>query len=497
MSETATTIVVKEALDPTPAQVVILQRYANASRCSFNYALGIKRDAQQRWGQGRDRLVAQGQTPAEAARNAPKVKVPGQFDIQKLFLAERDRPLVGPLLPGQTRYRFPWWKGVNAIVCQQAFRDADAAFANWKGSARRKGGPVGFPRFKRPGRCRDSFRMVGIRLVEQDLRHVRIGGERGGQPAFTVRLHRPARRLARLLARGGETKMVTVAREGHRWFVAFNVRVPAGPAPRASRRQRAAGTVGVDLGVKVFAATSDPLLINSEETQLFENPRLLENAQRQLKRWQRHMARRHVRGRRADEQSNGWKEARDHVARLHALVAARRSSTQHLLTKRIVTQYDHVAIEDLRVKNMTASAHGTKEKPGRNVQAKAGLNRSILDVGFGEIRRQIEYKARLYGTAVSVVDPAYTSQTCNRCGHVDAKNRRTRDLFTCTRCGHATHADIGAAINIKNRAQRPTEIQERPADPPFEVRPLGTRKAVSALPAVPGTAFRRLMPERH
>ncbi|MGW4779908.1 RNA-guided endonuclease InsQ/TnpB family protein [Streptomyces filamentosus] len=462
MSET-TTIVVKEALDPTPAQVVILQRYADASRCSFNYALGLKRGAQQTWSQGRDRLVAQGQTPAEAARNAPKVRIPGQFDIQKIFLAKRDEPLPGPLLPGQEpRLLYPWWKGVNAIVCQQAFRDADAAFANWKSSARRKGGPVGFPRFKRRGRCRDSFRMFSVRLVEEDLRHVRIGGERGGQPAFTVRLHRPARRLARLLAEGGETKSVTVAREGHRWFVAFNVRVPAGPPPRPTRRQRGAGTVGVDLGVKVFAATSDPLLINGTGLQLFENPRLLDNARRQLRKWQRRMARRHVRGLRADEQSSGWKEARDQVARLHALVAARRSSTQHLLTKRIVTQYEHVALEDLRVKNMTASARGTVQSPGRNVKAKAGLNRAILDVGFGEIRRQIEYKALLYGTTVTVVDPAYTSQTCNRCGHVDAKSRRTRDLFTCTRCGHATHADIGAAINIKARAQHSHPAQERP-----------------------------------
>ncbi|MFB7030916.1 MULTISPECIES: RNA-guided endonuclease InsQ/TnpB family protein [unclassified Streptomyces] len=460
MDNGTATVVVKETLDPTPAQVEILQRYADASRCSFNFALGFKHGRQQLWSYGRDRLVAQGQTPAEAARNAPKVDVPGQFAMQKIFNAERDLPLIGPLLPGQEpRYRYTWWKGVNAIVCQQAFRDADTAFANWKNSARRKGGPVGYPRFKRRGRCRDSFRMSAIRLVEQDLRHVRIGGG-GGQPAFTVRLHRPARRLVRLLARGGVVKMVTVAREGHRWVVMFNVRLPAGPAPRPTRRQREAGMVGVDLGVKVFAATSDPLLLNDDKVQLFANPCHLENTRRQLRRWQRRMARRHVRGLKTHEQSQGWREARDQVARLHALIAARRASTQHLVTKRLVTQYAHVALEDLRVKNMTASARGTLDAPGRNVKAKAGLNRAILDVGFGEIRRQIEYKARLYGTAVTVVDPAYTSQTCNRCGHVDAKSRRTRDLFTCTRCGYATHADIGAALNIKTRAQALHEASE-------------------------------------
>ncbi|WP_328380577.1 transposase (plasmid) [Streptomyces sp. NBC_00440] len=122
----------------------------------------------------------------------------------------------------------------------------------------------------------------------------------------------------------------------------------------------------------------------------FDNPRHLDNAVRQLTKWQRRMARRHVRGLPVHRQSAGWREARDQVRRLTGLVAQRRASTQHLLTKQLVTQFAHVAVEDLRVKNMTRSARGTQDSPGRNVAAKAGLNRAILDVGFGEIRRQIE-----------------------------------------------------------------------------------------------------------
>lgn len=296
--------------------------------------------------------------------------------------------------------------------------------------------------------------MSSVRLEPGGLRHVRIGGEKvpGGQKSFVVRLHRPARPLARLLKAGGVVKMVTIAREGHRWFAAFNVRIPA-PAPaRPTRRQRAGGTVGVDLGVSVFAATSDPVIEGEEKIQKFANPRHLDRAQASLRRWQRRMARRHVKGVPSWQQSAGWREAHDHVVRLQALVAARRASAQHLLTKRLVTQFEHVAIEDLRVKNMTRSAKGSLEAPGRNVRAKAGLNRAILDVGFGEIRRQLEYKAAWHGTRITAVNPAYTSQTCNQCGHVDAKSRRTRDLFTCTHCGHRTHADIGAAVNIKHRA---------------------------------------------
>ncbi|MFD3663145.1 hypothetical protein ACFWVF_21535 [Streptomyces sp. NPDC058659] len=193
MDENTTTVVVKETLDPTPAQVAILQRYADASRCSFNYALGLKHGAQQLWAYGRDRLIAQGQAPAEAARSAPKVDMPSQFTIQKIFLAQRDQPLPGPLLPGQEpRLLYPWWKGVNAIVCQQAFRDADAAFNNWRSAGHRKGVPARYPRFKRRGQCRDSFRMFAVRLVEQDLRHVKI--RRGWRSACLHGAVAPSRR---------------------------------------------------------------------------------------------------------------------------------------------------------------------------------------------------------------------------------------------------------------------------------------------------------------
>lgn len=451
-----TTIVVREPLDPTPEQLVVLQRYANASRTSFNFAFGLKHEAQRRWVRGRDRLVSEGLSREEANRRAPKVFVPRASDVQRVCLAVRERPVVGPLREGEVEYRrmYRWWAGVNAIVCQQAFRDANTAFANWRSSSRRAGDAVGYPR-KRVGGCRDSFRMTSVRLVSSDLRHIRIGGEKdpAGQRAVIMRLHRPARRLARAIARGGGVvKTVTVAREGSQWWASFNVRIAAPPPARPSRRQQDAGTVGVDLGVAVFAATSEPVITAAGKEQLFANPRHLDNARRQLEKWQRRMARRHVRGLPAHRQSPGWREARDRVAHLMGLVAQRRASTQHLLSKQLVTQFAHVALEDLRVKNMTRSARGTMEKPGRNVAAKSGLNRAILDVGFAEIRRQIEYKAKWHGVTVTAVNPAYTSQTCHRCGHVDRKSRHTRSLFRCTQCAHTSHADIGAAHNIKQRA---------------------------------------------
>lgn len=425
-------VVHRLALDPTPEQVELLHRYANAYRCTYNYGNRLKAEAHERWAEGRDALMAEGLSREEATKKAPKVHSPSAFEMTKIFRACREREDV----------RFRWWDGVNENMCCQAFTDVDRAWRNWWA------GRTAFPRFKRKGRSRDAFRTQSAKLT--DARHLRIPGG-GGQKAFAVRLHRPATRVFRDLNRGGSLGTVTVSRSGNRWFASLNVRVPAKETPKPNRNQRIAGTVGVDLGVAVVAATSDPITVHGEAVDLYANPRHLESAERALKRWQRRASRRHRKGLPPHWQSRGWHEAQRHVARLHALVAARRSNMQHHLTKALATQYEHVVIEDLKVKGMTKSAKGTKDKPGTRVRQKAGLNRAILAVGFGEIRRQLEYKTVRYGSRLTAVNPAHTSQTCNACGHVDAKSRRTRSVFVCTNCGHAVHADLGAAQQIKKR----------------------------------------------
>ena len=106
-----------------------------------------------------------------------------------------------------------------------------------------------------------------------------------------------------------------------------------------------------------------------------------------------------------------------------------------------------VVIEDLATAKMTRSAKGAVDAPGRNVKAKSGLNRAILETGWGDLRRMLEYKA-----AVTVaVDPKNTSRTCHECGHVDKGNRTTQADFKCLACGHAGNADVNAALNILAR----------------------------------------------
>jgi hypothetical protein len=98
---------------------------------------------------------------------------------------------------------------------------------------------------------------------------------------------------------------------------------------------------------------------------------------------------------------------------------------------------------------MTASAKGDAADPGKRVAQKSGLNRSILDVGMGDLRRQLDYKARRTGAVLVAVHPAYTSQTCSECGCVDKANRPDQATFHCIACGHTANADANAARNIR------------------------------------------------
>ncbi len=107
--------------------------------------------------------------------------------------------------------------------------------------------------------------------------------------------------------------------------------------------------------------------------------------------------------------------------------------------------FTHLGIEDLKIRNMTASAAGTVERPGKNVGAKSGLNRSLLDISPATIRRLLGYKFLWRGGMLVAVASAYTSQRCSRCGHVAKENRESQVVFLCVACGHA-------AINIRDAA---------------------------------------------
>ncbi|GAA0924807.1 RNA-guided endonuclease TnpB family protein [Streptomyces thermoalcalitolerans] len=449
--------VYRYALDPTPQQVEILRRYAAAARCAFNFALGLKVAVYEAWKRHRDRLIAQGMTREQANKAAPKLRVPTRNRAQAYWRQTKGQPFIGPLREGEERpVSYPWWERVNNRAYYTAFEDADRAWQNWLDGLAGKRPPVGFPRFKRRNSSRESFRIVHS-LTSPDIRfqghrRIRIPGG-GGQPAFTVRLHKTARALARKVDAGKAViTSMTVAREGHRWYASVVARVQHTPPAGPTRRQREAGRIGVDLGVAKLATLSDPLHLapGTPAVEFVPNPRLLENTARKLARAQRVMARRYVKG---QPPSKGYLEAKARVAKLHALLAAQRATAQHLFTKRLVQQYAEIALETLNVKGMTASAKGTADKPGKRVRQKAGLNRAILDVGFGEINRQIEYKAAWHGVTVFRVPRFFpSSKTCHKCGWIDTGQTLNDRQFRCGSCGMVMDRDANAARNIKLNA---------------------------------------------
>jgi putative transposase len=139
------------------------------------------------------------------------------------------------------------------------------------------------------------------------------------------------------------------------------------------------------------------------------------------------------------------------IAVLRAREARRREDWLHKTTTDLAKSHGLIVLEDLRVANMTRSAHGTIHQPGKNVQAKAGLNRSILRMAWGRAERMLTYKCPLNGGMLVRVDPRNSSIECARCGHVAKENRVSQAAFRCMACGHGANADTNAAQVVLKR----------------------------------------------
>jgi putative transposase len=232
----------------------------------------------------------------------------------------------------------------------------------------------------------------------------------------------------------GEPKAITVKREGTKWWLSVRcVNVPAMPLERTSCE------IGIDLGIVNQIATSDG--------ELKKGNHFGAKAQKRLARAQRELATKQ-RG------SNRRRRQVEEVVRLHYKIKNQRSDAAHQLSRQIVNDYDLIVHEDLKITNMVRAPKGRPdpEQPGaylpNGARAKAGLNRSIHDAGWGQFVSLLSYKAESAGRTVVSVNPCYTSQTCAECQYVDAGNRVSQREFRCRKCGHRDFADINAARNI-------------------------------------------------
>ena len=226
----------------------------------------------------------------------------------------------------------------------------------------------------------------------------------------------------------GDIKNVTISKHVGKWYISFGVEstleTPIHPSKSA---------IGVDLGIKKLVTTStgqvfDP--INSFKANQVKIARL----QRKLKK--------------KTKFSENWKKLNLKINKLHHHIANIRHDYLHKVTTTLSKNHAMIVVEDLKVANMSKSAKGSIEKKGKNVKAKSGLNKSILDQGWSMLVGMLEYKQQWRGGLLVKVDPKYTSQTCSSCGHVAKENRLTQAKFECISCGFSENADINASRNI-------------------------------------------------
>ena len=303
-----------------------------------------------------------------------------------------------------------WLAEAPVHPLQQTFKDLERAYTNF--FAKR----ADFPRFKKKGQS-DSFRYPDAKQFKLDQ-----GNSRVFLPKLGWIRYRNSRDML------GTAKNITVSSTGGKWFVSIQTEREIEPPVHPSST-----IVGIDMGITRFATLSDGSFIEPLNS--------FKKHEQRLAKYQRRMSRK-------EKFSNNWKKAKAKVQKLQTRIANIRRDFLHKTSTTISQNHALVCIEDLQVRNMSKSAAGNSDAPGKNVRAKTGLNKSILDQGWFEFRRQLEYKQTWLGGEVLAVPPRNTSRTCPCCGHVSKDNRKTQAKFACVECGYENHADVVGAINI-------------------------------------------------
>jgi putative transposase len=373
------------ALDLAPSGERACRSHAGASRFAWN------------WGLARctERYEAEG-------------KWYSAIDLHKLWNAEKK---ADPALA--------WWGENSKCAYQEAFRDLDRALRDFIRSRKgeRKGKRLGFPRFKKRGRCRDSFRLTGvIRCEGTTVTLPRLGA---------LRTFEDTGKLAGMIGAGAARILsATVSRTAQRWFV--SLAVEAGREV-PERHARPGSAIGVDLGIKALLTGVD----DRGRVITAAGPKPLRTSLRKLRRASR------AHSRKARGSANRRKSAA-RLARVHARVASVRADALHKATTELSRRYETVVAEDLNVAGMMKNRK---------------LARAVSDQGFGEARRMLGYKTAWNGGTLIVADRWYpSSKKCSACGAVKAKLSLKERTFRCEHCNHTGDRDVNAARNLLSLA---------------------------------------------
>lgn len=300
----------------------------------------------------------------------------------------------------------PWAYECSKCSFQEALRNLDKAFDNFfrKCKLKKQGkhkGKVGFPRFKSKKKGIGGFRLTGtIKVMSDRIQLPRLG---------TIRL-----KERNYLPTDAKILNASVRERAGRWYVAVQVEMEMSEPP-----VKPEAVVGVDLGIKTLATCSD--------SEVFENPKALGKNLKKLKRLGRLVSRK-------EKGSRNRRKAANRLAKFHKKVSDIRKDVLNKITTQLTKTKSVVVIEDLNVSGMMKNR---------------SLSRAISDVGFHELRRQLEYKGGWYGCQVVVADRFFpSSKTCCECGRIDTDLTLSDRVFACE-CGNEIDRDLNAAINLE------------------------------------------------
>ena len=357
--------------------------------------------------------------------------------LQKMLLEEKQSCLSYNKLAGALRD----WKQEEDLLflqqchsqpLQQTLMNLDRALKE----AFSKTNPKRFPRFKKKGQ-RDSIRYPQGFKVDQTNSRVYL-------PKIGWVRYRKSQELR------GQPKNITLSKRGQHWYVSIQTELEVEqPKPTAT------SIIGGDLGIARFLTLSTG--------EYFSPLNSFRKLEKKLAKLQRTKARR-------TKGSQNWQKIKRKITKLHIRIANARNDYLHKLSHNLSKNHAVVVLEDLKVANMSKSAKGTIEEPGTNVntsighgracprmgktrpplsvKTKSGLNKSILDQGWAEFKRQLDYKLEWLGGLLVLVDPKNTSRCCPECGHASKDNRTTQERFLCVECGYRENADFVGALNV-------------------------------------------------
>ena len=314
--------------------------------------------------------------------------------------------LINHITKLKKREKTSWLKEIDSQAIQQSIANMDRAYQHFF-----KGG--GYPKFKSRHYSRQSF---------QYPQRVKIEGNRVYLPKIGWVKCKGLRKEFT-----GKIKTVTVSHEAYQYHASILVDMPEHEVV-ASHNSK---SVGLDVGVSLVVADS-----NGKKVKPLELTRELYKLRKKAKQLSR-----------KKKNSNNRAKAKAKIAKQNLRIANMRKDFLHKLS-RSYSENQTVVVEDLKIKNMTKSAKGTTETPGRQVKQKQGLNRVITQQSWGLFFELLEYKLQERGGELIKVDPKHTSQACNECGHISKENRKSQAKFVCTACGHSVNADTNAAKNI-------------------------------------------------